>query len=323
MGNVGHEFTSPGLGLGDVVRHGVEGLGQLPHLVAAAAAAHPGLILPVPELPHGLRHILEGPGHPEGGDGTGDKGHQHDYNGGKEEDVGKGPPHLGDAAGLGGDKDQSHHLLAALDGQQHRGPRHIPFFGKDPLQVAHGPKGAGGVDGLHHAARDVLSHHAALLPGAVPGIDDLSVLHGEENGGVRHLRHSLHRGPEEGGLHGKAAQLLAAGDGLSGYPGDVVGVVPQGILAFADGVAVREGDKGRAQQRKRHQDHARHDGELPLIETFQREVPLSRPGCYWGSMTSNLYPTPHTVLRLHCSETPSSFSRRRLMCTSTVRESPK
>ncbi len=38
---------------------------------------------------------------------------------------------------------------------------------------------------------------------------------------------------------------------------------------------------------------------------------------------SNLYPTPQTVFRLHWSLTPSSFSRRRLMCTSTVRESPK
>ena len=39
--------------------------------------------------------------------------------------------------------------------------------------------------------------------------------------------------------------------------------------------------------------------------------------------TSNLYPTPQTVLRLHLSDTPSSFSRRRLTWTSTVRLSPK
>lgn len=107
-------------------------------------------------------------------------------------------------------------------------PATYRFSGKIPSRSLMAPKGAGGVDGLHHAARDVLSHHAALLPGAVPGIDDLPVLHGEENGGVRHLRHGLYRGPEEGGLHGKAAQLLAAGDGLSGHPGDVVGVVPPG-----------------------------------------------------------------------------------------------
>ena len=31
------------------------------------------------------------------------------------------------------------------------------------------------------------------------------------------------------------------------------------------------------------------------------------------SSTSNLYPTPHTVLTDHLSETPSSFSLRRLM----------
>ena len=38
---------------------------------------------------------------------------------------------------------------------------------------------------------------------------------------------------------------------------------------------------------------------------------------------SNLYPTPQTVFRVHFSEMPSSLSRRRLICTSTVRESPK
>ena len=39
--------------------------------------------------------------------------------------------------------------------------------------------------------------------------------------------------------------------------------------------------------------------------------------------TSNLYPTPQTVFRPQLSLTPSSFSRRRLTWTSTVRESPK
>ena len=38
--------------------------------------------------------------------------------------------------------------------------------------------------------------------------------------------------------------------------------------------------------------------------------------------TSNLYPTPQTVFKLHSSETPSSFSRSLLTCTSTVLESP-
>lgn len=48
---------------------------------------------------------------------------------------------------------------------------------------------------------------------------------------------------------------------------------------------------------------------------------FGRTIAYWS--TSNLYPTPHTVLSNHLSETPSSFSRRRLTCTSTVRESPR
>lgn len=42
-----------------------------------------------------------------------------------------------------------------------------------------------------------------------------------------------------------------------------------------------------------------------------------------GSLTSKTYTqTPHTVLSVHWSDTPSSFSRRRLTCTSTVRLSP-
>ena len=45
--------------------------------------------------------------------------------------------------------------------------------------------------------------------------------------------------------------------------------------------------------------------------------------CHGQSRVSNLYPTPQTVLSSHLSETPSSFSRIRLTCTSTVRESPK
>ena len=45
--------------------------------------------------------------------------------------------------------------------------------------------------------------------------------------------------------------------------------------------------------------------------------------CIVYSTDSNLYPTPQTVLSDHLSETPSSFSRRSLMWTSTVRESPK
>ena len=45
--------------------------------------------------------------------------------------------------------------------------------------------------------------------------------------------------------------------------------------------------------------------------------------CFLGVVVSNLYPTPHTVFNAHWSETFSTFSRRRLMCTSTVRLSPK
>ena len=43
----------------------------------------------------------------------------------------------------------------------------------------------------------------------------------------------------------------------------------------------------------------------------------------FAGVTSNLYPTPQTVFNAHWSETSSTFSLRRLICTSTVRLSPK
>ena len=65
--------------------------------------------------------------------------------------------------------------------------------------------------------------------------------------------------------------------------------------------------------RKEHADQQqrRNEGKLPAER------------CFHAYRTSNLYPTPQTVLRLHLSDTPSSFSRRRLTWTSTVRLSPK
>ncbi len=65
--------------------------------------------------------------------------------------------------------------------------------------------------------------------------------------------------------------------------------------------------------RKEHTDQQqrRDEGKLPAER------------CFHAYRTSNLYPTPQTVLRLHLSDTPSSFSRRRLTWTSTVRLSPK
>ena len=62
---------------------------------------------------------------------------------------------------------------------------------------------------------------------------------------------------------------------------------------------------------QRYMQQRRDEGKLPAER------------CFHGYRTSNLYPTPQTVLRLHLSDTPSSFSRRRLTWTSTVRLSPK
>jgi len=63
---------------------------------------------------------------------------------------------------------------------------------------------------------------------------------------------------------------------------------------------------------------------LTLLVDFRQKSRCIPCTAAWNSysFTSNLYPTPHTVFRLHLSDTPSSFSRRRLTCTSTVLESP-
>ena len=65
------------------------------------------------------------------------------------------------------------------------------------------------------------------------------------------------------------------------------------------------------------------NGQNTLVKILFCMARLSQPLKAGHSFTSNLYPTPHTVFSRHWSLTPSSFSRRRLMCTSTVRLSPQ
>ena len=87
MGDVGHKLAAAGLALGNGVGHGVEGLGQLAHLVLPLLIAlHPHLVLAVAEFAGGLGDLLQGVGQPQGGDGTGDESHAQYHHGGKEKD---------------------------------------------------------------------------------------------------------------------------------------------------------------------------------------------------------------------------------------------
>ena len=244
MGDIGHEFAAPGLGLGQGVRHGVEGGGQLPHLVAAfAGAAHPHVELPVAKLAGGLGHLLQGLGLPQRGDRAGDKGDEQHHDGGEEKDTGEGPPHLSQAGSLGGHKDHAeqlilhHQTLASLkiNGlHQDGGPGHEPLFRKDAPQVGH----AGVAPGGGHLADHIGGHRAAGQVGpvaAVGGIKDQAVGLGDNDIRVGDLGQSVDVDgvivllPQSGGGGAQGAHK-----GL----GDVLGVVPQAVPLLLDGVLV-------------------------------------------------------------------------------------
>src|SRR5699024_5468313 len=110
-------------------------------------------------------------------------------------------------------------------------------------------------------------------------------------------------------------EVAAGAGGVAGVFGGQLGHGGGGglqvLLALAGQVIVHQGARGGAHAHHGNQDNQRRHGKQTAECRFHDLV------------TSNLYPTPPTVLRLHWSETPSSFSRSRLIWTSAVRESPK
>ena len=290
VGDVGHKFAALGLGLGDGVGHGVEGLGQLPHLVAPAVAVHPGVVLPVAELPHRLGHILEGSGHLQGGHRGGDEGDEHDHHRGEEEDGGKGPPDLSDAGRLGGHEDHAGHDLLTHVVQPEGDAGHIALLREGAAQGGHGLKGAGGLDALDHVGGQLHLGEVGQLTGVAGGVEDLTILAAEQHGGPRYRHHRLHRRLEPVGAQVEASLLAVNAHLVAEDARDIPGVVADGLLLLADGVAVGERDEGRAQHGKGHQDHPGHDEELSLIETFQGQgAPfLLRVQVFSGVRTSNL-----------------------------------
>ena len=91
--------------------------------------------------------------------------------------------------------------------------------------------------------------------------------------------------------------------------GQKIGFVIQGLRFLADQVAVGDmGGKGGDKDKADQPEHQIAKDELGVKRVRHR-------------FTSNLYPIPQTVERDQCSSS-LIFSRRRLMCTSTVRVSP-
>ena len=290
VGDVGHKLAALGLRLGDGVSHGVEGLRQLPHLVTPAVAVDSGVILPMTKLSHRLGHILERPGHLQRGHRGGDEGNEHDHHRGEEENGGKGPPDLGDAGRFSGHKDHaSQHLLSPVV-QLEGDAGHIAGVAEGAAQGGHGLKGTGGLDTLDHAGGQLYLGEVGQLSGAAGGIDDLTVLAAQKYSGSRHRHHRVHRRLEAVGKQVEAAQLIVHADFLTEDVGDVSGVVADGVLPLADGIAVGEGDEGRSQHGKGNQDHPGHNEKLSLIEAFQGQ---GAPFLMWvqavsGVRTSNL-----------------------------------
>ena len=101
VGDVGNKLRPLALHLGQGVGHGVEGLGQLPDLIAPVlVVVHPYVELAPPKFPGGLRHLGEGAGLMGGGNGTGDDGNEQDHHRGEEENGSRGAPHLRQSAGI-------------------------------------------------------------------------------------------------------------------------------------------------------------------------------------------------------------------------------
>ena len=149
--------------------------------------------------------------------------------------------------------------------------------------------------------------------------DDLVVV-------VHHHRRTVHGGGEH-----PQDRLGPAGEDITGGIGGVLHRIGNGELRHIPGIFGEQGPflghpipGGKehlhpAHGHKADHDHQGHDGEMFGEDTLKHR---RTPHPAFGSLTSNLYPTPQTVLSVHWSETPSSFSRRRLTCTSTVRLSP-
>ena len=262
-----------------------------------------------------LGDLLQRFGLLERGHRAGQEGNAQHHHRGKEEDGGKGPPQFGEAGGLRRHIGHTHHGLdhlaaAAVQCLHHNGRTgHIALFREEPAQGAHTGISPRLGHLLHYGAGQIASAQGvvALNRYAVGGYHHLAIRLRDEYHGVGDLG--------DGGDHGNVDVILHTqpqSPGLGREVGHIIGVALHGFFGLTDGVLIGQSKERHTQQSKGHQDHTGCQDKLPLIQASHEAV-----------TTSNLYPTPHTVLRLHWLLTPSSFSRRRLMCTSTVRESPK
>ena len=259
------------------------------------------------------------------GEGADDQGDQEHRDGGDEEELEGVLEKLHHGGGVVGHKEEAG---GDVGGDQLPGVL-IPHQGGEDLAGDVAPGVEDAIKGGHTAVGppaeqlvgspggdgDLPRGEQFLVPVCAGGADHQPLGVAHQDGGVGEEDHRLDVVDKV--LVGEGTAL---GEGHAGVVRDEAGVAVQGGLDLLELVAVGQGEEPCAQQGHTEDDEAQHHRDLAQVHAF-RLCHSRVPGqSLWSS---NLYPTPQTVFRDHWSLTPSSFSRRRLMCTSTVRESPK
>ena len=302
MAHVGDKLLPQGLGFFQAAGHVVEGRGQLRHLFPCPVGMNPGREISMGKLLGRIAHFLQGLHLPSGDEHRGNHRHQqHDHRRQQEQ------PH-----------NAAHHLAHILGGGRHHHiPQQISIAGcvdgqriEIPLILVDAVQHAGGIDiavlrqPLHKIYIQVFPHMVTVkfsagtqhqLPGRIAE-------HYIRIGNIGAIAHCQLEIP----VHGSAQGGLGAGKLC--HCGSIGG---QSAFFFPEHIVVKQASKAASQQDEAQKDHSR--GQSKLSGKRASHEPA----------TSNLYPTPQTVFRSHWSLTPSSFSRSRLICTSTVRLSPK
>ena len=124
-----------------------------------------------------------------------------------------------------------------------------------------------------------------------------------------HELHVRHRGTKGGQLleTGIVLQILnieipAALQVIHRQPAHHLGPVQHFIALLTAGIIITQGEKRRAQQKQRQHHHAGSDKQLPPVKSLKSLVNPLHPSAFSGCLeptTSNLYPTPQTVLSAH------------------------
>ena len=277
MGDVGHKLAAAGLALGNGVGHGVEGLGQLAHLVLPLLIAlHPHLVLAVAEFAGGLGDLLQGVGQPQGGDGAGDESHAQYHHGGKEKDGDERLPQLGDVRGLRRHIGHADHgLLGLPGGQVHRfdrdgGARHKAFLRKQAAQSGHTAVAALLLELADDGLGQIVPPQPALDRRSIGTEYQLPIRLGDQDKGVGDVGHI---GNIE--LVGHVPHVDPFGPHLGGEVGHIIGVALHGVSGFPDCILVGQADKGGPQQGEGDENHPRRQQELPSVQALHAPLTTS------------------------------------------------